>query len=85
MLEYNFRDCELWFMHFSLNPMQTLLAVGTKLGQIFLWDVSVLQECPPGENGCLVGSRCRARITNPWKLSVAVRSLAFSGDGRFVV
>ena len=72
-------------MHFALNPMRTLLAVGTKLGQIFLWDVSVLQEGPPEENRRLVSSRCRARITNPWKLCVAVRCLAFSGNGRFVV
>jgi WD40 repeat protein len=72
IVEYRYPGGDLWYMRFALNPSRTLLAVGSRDGRIYLFDVDDPKGMP---------AVC---LTHPQAKS-AVRQLAFSPDGRILV
>ena len=37
------RDCEIWFVRFSLDAAQRVLALGNQVGRTYVWDLEVTE------------------------------------------
>ena len=68
------KDCEIWFMRFSLDPSERLLALGNQVGKTYVWDMNV--EDP---------SSIRAVSLSHSKCVSPVRQTAWSSDGRVLI
>ncbi|EDO42020.1 predicted protein, partial [Nematostella vectensis] len=71
---FDFSQCEIWYMRFSLDFEQRLVAAGNQQGKVFVWDIGV--EDPSK-------ARCITLVHN--KCVSAVRQTAFSRDGKILV
>ena len=38
-----FKDCEIWFVRFSLDKYQRVLALGNQVGRTYVWDLDVAE------------------------------------------
>jgi len=38
---FEFRDCDIWYMRFSLDYNQQIMALGNQIGNIYVWDLAV--------------------------------------------
>jgi len=71
--ECRYNSSDIWFLRFNIDPQHNFVAVGNKVGQILLWDLTQLVT---GKETCkLTHSQC----TN------TVRQTAISHDGRTVL
>ena len=71
--EFEFRDAEIWFVRFALDPALQILAVGNKYGKLWLWNVDGTPQQP------LVKNASHAKCTS------AVRQVSFSPDRRYLL
>ncbi|XP_052241311.1 polycomb protein EED-like [Dreissena polymorpha] len=67
---FDYRDCDIWYMRFSLDAQQKMMALGNQVGRVFVWDIDV--EDP-------VLAKCSVLTHN--KCYSAVRQTCFSPDG----
>ncbi|KAK2148975.1 hypothetical protein LSH36_473g03022 [Paralvinella palmiformis] len=72
--QFDFRECDIWFMRFSMDYFQKVLALGNQIGRVFVWDIDV---CDPSQARCTVLSHA--------KCSTAVRQTHFSRDGTTLI
>lgn len=72
--QLDLRDCDIWFMRFSLDPSSRLLALGNQAGRIWVWDLET--EEPRQIRGVQLS---HAKCTS------AVRQTSWSQDGRMLV
>lgn len=72
--QLDLRDCDIWFMRFSLDPSSRLLALGNQAGRIWVWDLET--EEPRQIRGVQLS---HAKCTS------AVRQTSWSWDGRMLV
>lgn len=72
--QLDLRDCDIWFMRFSLDPSSRLLALGNQAGRIWVWDLET--EEPRQIRGVQLS---HAKCTS------AVRQTSWSADGRMLV
>ena len=72
--QLDLRDCDIWFMRFSLDPSSRLLALGNQAGRIWVWDLET--EEPRQIRGVQLS---HAKCTS------AVRQTSWSRDGRMLV
>jgi len=68
------KDCEIWFMRFSLDPSERLLALGNQTGKTLVWDLDVEEP-----------SSIRAVSLSHSKCTSAVRQTAWAADGRLLI
>ena len=68
------KDCEIWFMRFSLDPAERQLALGNQAGKTVVWDLDVAD---PGS--------IRQVTLGHTKCVSAVRQTAWSADGRMLI
>ena len=68
------RDCEIWFMRFSLDWAERQLALGNQVGRVYVWDLGV-EDPAQLRPVTLAHPRCVA----------AVRQTAWSSDGRVLI
>ena len=45
VLKYNLQqiqqDCEIWFVRFSMDKNQKIMALGNQIGRTYVWDMDV--------------------------------------------
>ncbi|GBN13361.1 Polycomb protein EED, partial [Araneus ventricosus] len=71
---YEFKECEIWFMRFSLDAEQKILALGNQVGRAYVWDLDVDD---PGMARCTV-------LTHP-KCNSAIRQTSLNKDGSILL
>jgi polycomb protein EED len=73
--EFEFRDADIWFVRFALDPRLEILAVGNKFGKLWLWNV----------DGSGNGGAPLVKAAGHVKCTAAIRQTAFSPDRRFLL
>jgi polycomb protein EED len=72
--EYVFKECDIWFVRFGLDYRQRFLAVGNKVGDLFIWDAADVLA------NALQGRLCEGMQLSHKRATRAVRHVAFSFD-----
>ncbi|CAK9818938.1 Polycomb protein eed-A [Anthophora plagiata] len=67
---FEFKDCDIWFIRFSMDFWQRTIALGNQVGRTYVWDLEVDE---PGQARCysLQHPRC----------TTAIRQTSLSRDG----
>ncbi|XP_040581971.1 polycomb protein EED [Lepeophtheirus salmonis] len=68
--KFDFKDNDIWFVRFSMDADQNLLALGNQVGKTYIWDLDV--EDP---------SSTKFTVLSHPKCNVAIRQTSFSKDG----
>ncbi|CAH3176918.1 unnamed protein product [Porites evermanni] len=71
---FEFSQCDIWYMRFSLDYEQRLMAVGNQTGKTFVWDIGV-EDPRKARSTTLVHNKCVS----------AIRQTGFSKDGRILI
>ncbi|XP_068757050.1 polycomb protein eed-like [Montipora capricornis] len=71
---FEFSQCDIWYMRFSLDYEQKLMAVGNQTGKTFVWDIGV-DDPTKARSTTLVHNKCAS----------AIRQTGFSKDGKILV
>ncbi|XP_052827283.1 polycomb protein EED-like isoform X1 [Octopus bimaculoides] len=71
---FEYRECDIWYMRFSMDYWQKVMALGNQVGRLFVWDMDVDDPTM---------SRCTVLINS--KCSTAIRQTAFSRDGSILL
>jgi len=72
--KFDYKDCQIWFMRFSLDYMQNTMAVGNQQGKLYVWE---LGEGQPGQT--------RPAVLSHPRCLTPVRQTAFSRCGGVLV
>ncbi|XP_018018947.1 polycomb protein EED [Hyalella azteca] len=72
--KFDYKECQIWFMRFSLDFWQRMLAVGNQQGKIYVWEMTATDP----------------RMIRPSTLShprctAAIRQTAFSRDASILI
>jgi len=70
----DFKDCEIWFVRFSMDARQKLLALGNQVGKTYLWDLDV--DDP---------AHARYSVLAHPKCTSAIRQTSLSKDGSVLI
>jgi polycomb protein EED len=74
LYQLDFRECDIWFMRFSMDYRQKVLALGNQVGRVYVWDMDVNDPAQ---------ARCSS-LSHP-KCVSAVRQTHFSRDGNTLI
>jgi len=69
-----YKDCEIWFVRFSMDLEQKVLALGNQVGKTYVWDLSV-SDPSQIKFGVLAHPKCIS----------TVRQTSLSRDGRILL
>jgi len=69
-----YKDCEIWFVRFSMDVNQRLLALGNQRGKIYIWDMEVDEP-----------SLIKHTVLSHPKCNVAIRQTSLSRDGNILI
>ncbi|XP_053634896.1 polycomb protein EED isoform X2 [Cherax quadricarinatus] len=72
--KFDYKECEIWFMRFSLDYWQKVLAVGNQQGRTYVWDLDISDPAQ---------ARC-STLTHP-KCVAPIRQTAFSRKGNILI
>ena len=72
--KFDFKDCEIWFVRFSMDAKQKVLALGNQVGKTYLWDMDT--DDP---------SSCRFTVLSSPKCTSAIRQTSLSRDGNILI
>lgn len=71
---FEYKECEIWFMRFSMDFWKKILALGNQVGKTFVWDIDVDDPTT---------SRCTI-LTHP-KCTAAIRQTSLNHDGSILL
>ncbi|KAK6628095.1 hypothetical protein RUM44_010577 [Polyplax serrata] len=71
---FEYKQCEIWFVRFSMDFWQKILALGNQIGRTFVWDLDVTD---PNLARCIT-------LSHP-KCTSAIRQTSLSRDGSHLV
>ncbi|XP_059153867.1 polycomb protein EED-like [Physella acuta] len=71
---FEYKECEIWYMRFSLDYNQQVMALGNQVGHIFVWDLEV--DDP---------TQTRFTKLSHHKCNSAIRQTALSKDGNIML
>ncbi|GFO42673.1 polycomb protein eed-like [Plakobranchus ocellatus] len=71
---FEYRECEIWYMRFSVDYNQQIMALGNQVGHIFVWDLEM--EDP---------TQTKFTKLSHNKCSSAIRQTALSKDGNILL
>jgi len=69
-----FKDCEIWFVRFSMDRDQKLLALGNQIGRTYVWDMDVEEP-----------SHIKHTMLSHPKCTSAIRQTSLSRDGSILI
>ncbi|XP_066283888.1 polycomb protein eed-B-like isoform X1 [Branchiostoma lanceolatum] len=72
--KFQYHQCDIWYMRFSIDYWQKVLALGNQVGRLFVWDLGV--EDP-------VKARL-STLTHP-KCTSAIRQTSMTRDGNLLI
>ena len=72
--KFDYKDCDIWFVRFSLDARQTMLALGNQIGKTYLWDLDV--DDP---------AHSRYSVLAHPKCTSAIRQTSLSRDGNILI
>nr|CAD7594195.1 unnamed protein product [Timema genevievae] len=67
---FEYSQCEIWFVRFSMDFLQKVMALGNTYGRTFVWDLDVTD---PSQSKC-------STLSHP-RCSSAIRQTSFSRNG----
>lgn len=71
---FEFKDCEIWFIRFALDPNCQFMALGNQSGKLFVWDIDTPDP-----------TQIRAIPLSHVKCTSPIRQTTFSRDGRILI
>lgn len=75
--EFYMQDADIWFMRFSTDPQCRLLACGSRLGKVFVWDLLAPSDQASKAKAVMnVAGKSKCTVSKPlaaWLLSHKVR------------
>ncbi|XP_025205536.1 polycomb protein EED [Melanaphis sacchari] len=71
---YDFKDCDVWFIRFSMDFSQKILALGNTIGKIYVWDLNSNDQA----------SMRVTTLAHP-KCNTVIRQTTFSRDGNILI
>jgi len=74
MHKLDYKDCEIWFIRFSMDAAQRVLALGNQIGKTYLWDLDV-DDPAHVRYSVLAHSKCTS----------AIRQTSLSKDGSVLI
>ena len=72
--KFDYKDCEIWFVRFSMDARQNMLALGNQVGKTYLWDLDVDDL-----------SHTRYSVLAHPKCTSAIRQTSLSRDGNILI
>lgn len=76
METFELKDCDIWFLRFSIDSSMKYLALGTRKGKIFIFDLdSHDHDSKPSDRQTLSHSKCQSTI----------RQTCFSNDAKILI
>lgn len=72
--DFEYRECDIWFMRFSTDYQQKVLALGNQNGKVFVWDID---DEDPAQAKCII--LCHGKCISP------IRQTTFSRDGNILI
>jgi len=69
-----FKDCEIWFVRFSMDRYQKLMALGNQIGRTYVWDMDVPEP-----------SQMAYSVLSHPKCVSAIRQTSLSKDGKILI
>ncbi|XP_043927943.1 polycomb protein EED [Protopterus annectens] len=71
---YDYSQCDIWYMRFSMDFWQKMLALGNQVGKLYVWDLEVEDPLKPKPT----------ILTHPKCIS-AIRQTSFSRDSSILI
>ncbi|XP_037280211.1 polycomb protein eed isoform X4 [Rhipicephalus microplus] len=71
---FEYRECNIWFMRFSMDFEQKILALGNQVGKTYVWDIDV--DDP---------TTCRSTVLTHPKCTSPVRQTNLNRDGSILL
>jgi len=72
--KFDYKDCEIWFVRFSMDAKQKILALGNQVGKTYLWDMDT--DDP---------AACRFTVLSNPKCTSCIRQTSLSRDGSILI
>lgn len=69
-----FKDCEIWFVRFSMDRYQKLMALGNQIGRTYVWDMDVAEP-----------SHIKYSVLSHPKCVSAIRQTSLSKNGNILI
>nr|XP_025038047.1 polycomb protein EED [Pelodiscus sinensis] len=71
---FDYSQCDIWYMRFSMDFWQKMLALGNQVGKLYVWDLEIED---PHKAKCTT-------LTHP-KCAAAIRQTSFSRDSSILI
>lgn len=72
--KFDYKDCEIWFVRFSMDARLNMLALGNQVGKTYLWDLDV-DDLAHSRYSVLAHPKCTS----------AIRQTSLSRDGNILI
>jgi len=72
--KFDYKDCEIWFVRFSMDAKQKILALGNQVGKTYLWDMDT--DDP---------ALCRFTVLSNPKCTSCIRQTSLSREGNILI
>ncbi|XP_006824118.1 polycomb protein EED-like [Saccoglossus kowalevskii] len=72
--KFDYTQCDIWYMRFSMDYWQKILALGNQVGKTYIWDIDVDEP-----------SKARCTVLSHAKCQSAIRQTSMTRDGNILI